>query len=1158
MKKQILLCTLYAIMVYLTGFTFNPTFAASQPSGGNGTHFCGVIDSSPDKQHSNQFPNRRYARTSANLDVGEPYTVRLIYFLPNDRQPRPGIDIELHGRIKGIQQYFADVMEYHGFGRKTFRFETDADGKAVAHHVRGRFSDAYYQNPSVGSWIVWNEIEEQFDMSRNIYLLVLDISSEYLDGTGDYTGGLAGLGSGDSLSGRVLVTASDTDIALHELGHAFGLMHDTRSDAKLYSGGYGAPMVASFCSAEWLDVHRYFNTSQNAFNGDTSVQMLTPSLAAPPYSIRLRFEVADPDGLHQAQLFKPFGGYSSVIACKQLNGKRTAVEFVTTELVGGNDIVLRVIDAHGNFTWHSFPIDITPLLPPPEVISIPDPNLATVIRETLGMAPGDIITQLAMLSLDNFDAGGRQITNLTGIERATNINWLILVDNQIHDITPLAGLTKLRGLFLDSNNISDLSPLVTNTGLGSEDTVFLRGNPLSYQSIHTHIPALQSRGVTVGFDNRTVTTLLNISGVITASNHILTVEVRDSNGRIFEGVPVTFAVISGGGTLSVTNTTTDKKGRAQSTLTLGKESNRVTVSAVGAEQTVTFSDEAGVHISDPNLRAVIATALGKQPSDRIRRGDMANLTRLDARNANISDLTGLEGATNLRILDLGAEYVGAENRLINSNSVSDISAVAGLTNLTSLNLGNNSVSDISTVAGLTNLTSLYLEGNSVSDISAVAGLTNLTSLDLGGNPVSDISAVAGLTNLTSLYLWGNHNSISDISAVAGLTNLTSLYLGGNSVSDISAVAGLTNLTSLDLWENNISDISPLAENTGLAGGDEVYVQGNPLSYLSIHTHIPTLQSRGVTVEFDNQAHSALLKISGDNQKGVTGAALEDPFVVEVQDANGSALVGVPVTFVVTTGGGTPSTTRTTTDAYGMAQSILTLGPNLGTSTVEVSAAGIQGTAIFHAISESPPIIADVNGDGSVNILDLVSIASEFESEKPNLAADVNKDGVINILDLILVAGMFEGAAAAPAAHPQAPEALTAAEVQGWLTDARALEVRDPIMKQGFMVLEQLLVSLTPRETELLPNYPNPFNPETWIPYRLAEDAFVTLTIYDQVGHVVRTLEVGHQIAAVYENRSKAIYWDGRNDLGEQVASGVYFYTLSAGDYSDTRKMVILK
>ena len=114
------------------------------------------------------------------------------------------------------------------------------------------------------------------------------------------------------------------------------------------------------------------------------------------------------------------------------------------------------------------------------------------------------------------------------------------------------------------------------------------------------------------------------------------------------------------------------------------------------------------------------------------------------------------------------------------------------------------------------------------------------------------------------------------------------------------------------------------------------------------------------------------------------------------------------------------------------------------------------------------------------------------------------------------------------------------------------------VKRGLIQLTELVAYEIPTETELLPNYPNPFNPETWIPYRLAEDAFVTLTIYDQTGQVVRTLDVGHQIASAYENRSKAIYWDGRNEFGEGVASGVYFYHLSAGDYSATRKMVILK
>ena len=114
------------------------------------------------------------------------------------------------------------------------------------------------------------------------------------------------------------------------------------------------------------------------------------------------------------------------------------------------------------------------------------------------------------------------------------------------------------------------------------------------------------------------------------------------------------------------------------------------------------------------------------------------------------------------------------------------------------------------------------------------------------------------------------------------------------------------------------------------------------------------------------------------------------------------------------------------------------------------------------------------------------------------------------------------------------------------------------VKNSRIELEALIAYEIPAETELLRNYPNPFNPETWIPYHLAEDAKVSLTIYDVNGELVRTIDIGHQTAAKYDTRSKAIYWDGRNLFGEQVASGIYFYSLSAGDFSATRKMVILK
>ena len=200
---------------------------------------------------------------------------------------------------------------------------------------------------------------------------------------------------------------------------------------------------------------------------------------------------------------------------------------------------------------------------------------------------------------------------------------------------------------------------------------------------------------------------------------------------------------------------------------------------------------------------------------------------------------------------------------------------------------------------------------------------------------------------------------------------------------------------------------------------------------------------------------------------------------------------------------------------------------------------------------------DANQDGVVNILDLVFIARRFGQSGPN-TADVDGDGVVSILDLIKVAGALNQVAAAPSLHSAALPMLTAADIREWLIQARGLNLTDAELQKGILLLEQLLAVLIPKETELLSNYPNPFNPETWIPYRLAKDAFVTLTIYDQTGSVVRRFNVGHQIASVYEGRSKAIYWDGRNEVGDRVASGIYFYTLTAGDYSATRKMVILK
>ena len=205
---------------------------------------------------------------------------------------------------------------------------------------------------------------------------------------------------------------------------------------------------------------------------------------------------------------------------------------------------------------------------------------------------------------------------------------------------------------------------------------------------------------------------------------------------------------------------------------------------------------------------------------------------------------------------------------------------------------------------------------------------------------------------------------------------------------------------------------------------------------------------------------------------------------------------------------------------------------------------------------TPKNPADVNGDGIVNILDLTLVAQAISMGDGE--RDVNGDGVVNVFDLVQVAGAIGGGGAAPSAYSTDPSIISAADVERWLADARGLGVGDANLQRGIRFLEGLLAGLTPKETALLPNFPNPFNPETWIPYRLAREMEVAITVYDTKGRQVRRLALGNQAAGHYAERGKAAYWDGRNERGEAVASGIYVYQFRAGDYAAARRMVIVK
>ena len=203
---------------------------------------------------------------------------------------------------------------------------------------------------------------------------------------------------------------------------------------------------------------------------------------------------------------------------------------------------------------------------------------------------------------------------------------------------------------------------------------------------------------------------------------------------------------------------------------------------------------------------------------------------------------------------------------------------------------------------------------------------------------------------------------------------------------------------------------------------------------------------------------------------------------------------------------------------------------------------------------------DINNDGIVDIQDLYAVSNSFSTHDPMYPkADVNKDGSIDLIDLLLVAAHFgeSNEPAAPPTHPNIrPEHLSL--IDKWLTEARLSDDGSNIFQEGIAALEHLINTVLPSKSALLPNYPNPFNPETWIPYDLAKDADVHIHIYNLKGEPIRRLSLGLQTAGTYRTRSRAACWDGRNSLGEPVASGTYFYTLQAGQFKATRRMVILK
>ena len=844
-------------------------------------------------------------------------------------------------------------------------------------------------------------------------------------------------------------------------------------------------------------------------------------------------------------------------------------------------------------------------LRPGDLVSIPDPSLRAVVAEVLGKAVGSQITAADMSRLTRIDADDAGISDLTGLEAATRLERIEFRHNSISDLTPLAGLTRLNNIKLRDNRITDVSPLA---GLINVDWLGLEENEITDLSPLEGLIKLNG----IGISGNPVADVSPLAGLLSLERiNAWNTPISDFS-TLASARRLRWIEFGNDNFISALPSLRGLKSLRRLEI---NDCNISDLTPLAELTQLEWLELVNNLISDitplRNLRGLEHLNLDANVIEDV--SPLAQLTRLELlylENNNISDVSPLAGLTQLERLDL------------RNNSVSDFSSLDRLPDETFVRMSGNPGFPTGGPKITGPWLWAIVPGtrlNENTDFLARATGGAATELKVATNGAKEGKAVGdsawtlhrlsttggnNINRMTESLGWGTGEEIYDHIVYGSVVldspeeQQTTMLVGSDDAVKVWLNGQLVHQALVARGSGDYQDFFPITlkqgknvllvalDNHGHGGfsgffgfaPDAKYTVSEPgINFFfstdteryevgetfTLHLNVENVSDLGgwqADIIFDPDVLSADKVSEGDFLKDDDEPPFFDAGTINNKTGEITGLKAVRISGNRIARHGTLLTVEFT--VIGNGESQLTLD-NFQVGSRRGEVIPIISPEIVIAVGEDGPTKPawDVNQDGRVNVLDLILVAQYLgEDASVNPQADVNGDGTINVLDLIVVAQYLgESTAAAPANVASVDSlALDPTMVQAWIAQARIENDGSLAFQQGIENLQRLLASLLPEKTALLPNYPNPFNPETWIPYDLAEAADVTVHIYAAGGTLIRTLALGHQVAGIYQSRSRAVYWDGKNEVGEPVASGVYFYTLTAGNFTATRKMLIVK